>query len=286
MGRVRIRVAVLSTLWVLSGCYRYTPVSVRVLDAETRRTIPGARISVRPVTEGFQVISPDYSTHTCDENGIAVVPLAMGYKRGNELDIRAGSYDEETVYVLPPGQTPKRDKDRIVPEKANEPVTVELFKLPPPELVLLLPEDIRGWVLVQSPHEASNAVRGIGHREQTVSFLDSRIAQIYDDLTNSHFRSRFKVRAETVSGQQIPVMNSLERPIAKEEICMWPLWYLDGGTPYFIGTQEQYLAHREFLWPKEWMTPRVEEKLKERYEVWAQKVRAELATPSNGPGLR
>jgi len=210
----------------------------------------------------------------------------MGYKRGNELDIRASFYDEETVYVLPPGQTPERDKDRIVLERVNEPVTVELFKLPPPELVLLLPEDIRGWVLVRSPDEMSNAARGLVPREQTVSFLESRIAQIHDDLTNSHFRFRFRVRAKTVSGQQIAVMNSLEGQIAKEEICLWPLWYLDGGTPYFIGTQEQYLAHREFLWPKEWMTPRVEEKLKERYEVWAQNVRAELATPSNGPGLR
>ena len=257
-----------------AGCYRYAPVDIRVVAADTREPIAGASVTGMPVVGLFEFLHPRPVEARTDDAGHARLMLSPDYQHGNGVDASADGYEKGEVYIVAKGQRVVHQSQHRFP--AGEPVEIALLRLPPPLITLVIPDDLRGWVRINEPRESDSSRELEGPRDYVLSLAESRDVSVPADLATVHYRLRLRYRAFTPNGSAMPICEYASIRPTPGGIGIWPLWHLDGGRPFFVGTEEEYRAQRRFLWPEDRMD-------QERFEEWARIVRRELATPPSRP---
>jgi hypothetical protein len=229
---VRYMVATAVMLSCASGCQLvqpYRPVSVAVVDAETKRPIPGASVEVTAQEHRD-------STEKSGPNGIARVQAAAYRDSGSSVEVHAAGYFEEQQYLAletiktiePPGWFERMDR-----RPPN--LTIELYAEPRPKIVLVVPANYHG--VVKAGVEIHDDVSSPGQRDFRCEVSPTGEVIIVGSGVLKHIGVP---DFSFVLADGTPI----SRNATETEIGYWWEKYEGGQQWFFVGNKAEYAEFR------------------------------------------
>jgi hypothetical protein len=211
--------------FVPAGCHAYREVEVTVLDAETRRAIGGAHVSVYYGEWPFMP-RPDVATTSAD--GRARLRVA-----GHDPMLITASAPGYMLYwgSGAPSQHAHRYGPTELPSWPFDRITLTLYADPRPQVVLVVPGGYRGFIeVIEQPQRGGIDAGGRRHFE----FMFRLGAPVVIDGVPPHGSSSVGITdARYENGQSLWI-----RP-QPDEVA---LRLVDAGRPmiYLVGTQREW----------------------------------------------
>jgi hypothetical protein len=222
-----------ATMLFAPGCQMiqpYRPVSVAVVDAETRRPIPDASVEVTAQEHRD-------STGKTSPDGVAHVQAAAFRDSGSSVEVHAAGYFEEQQYIgletirtiEPPGWFERLDR-----RPPN--LTIELYAEPRPRITLVVPAEYRG--IVKAAVEVRSDASTPGQRD--FRYEVSPTGEVL--LVGSGVLTHVGVPDFSFA---LADGTTISRNATETEIGFWWEKYEGGQQWFFVGTKAEHDAFRD-----------------------------------------
>jgi hypothetical protein len=223
-----------------SGCqafYQYTPVGIRVRDAETREPIPGAEVHISyPLSSS--AYAPYDSTGTTDGEGIARLRAASYSDAGILVEVNAQGYMYEDKNL---SVEQFRSRDPVSPTGSGRTpnvsvVDVELYAEPRPSMELVVPNGyhglVRAEVHVQDDAPCPPRQRVFSYVVPLAGVVQVRGPHLLRRVTAADFCARY------VDGTPLP------RESKDWDVGFHPLVADEGVYTFVVGTKFEFDDYR------------------------------------------
>ncbi|OAI49012.1 hypothetical protein AYO44_01005 [Planctomycetaceae bacterium SCGC AG-212-F19] len=241
-SRIRSVLLPVLLLSVAPGCqayYRYQPISVLALDAETKMPIAGAQVRISyPLMPAVSV--PVNSSGTTGTDGVVLLRAAASSDAGPLVEVTASGYLFEeksaSVEVL---RAPEATQRVPTEGERSARLVLELYAEPPPTIELVLPTGYRGVVKVDVQTQ-DQAPATVGQRCFSYEVPASGVVQITGPallrrVLPAEFRARF------TDG------TALSREPKDMELGIWCVQWEEKHLDFWVGTQRDYESYRPSL---------------------------------------
>lgn len=216
----------------------HTPVTVRVIDAETKAPVAGATVKVSDVLTQ-SAGPPQDSTGVSGPDGVARLRLAPEVNGDIAVEVSADGRMTE-IREVPVGDVPPFDSTRPFQSRGRPPidVVVEVYADPRPTAELVLPYLFHGPIKLEV--KADDSVNEPGRRAFGVVVPDSGAATLTGSGVLRHLMPA-DVTAKTADGAPVG------RNVKEWEVGL--RWVRSVGTTqhFFVGTQRECDDYRKSL---------------------------------------